>query len=80
MKKKNAKGKVWALYLLITIWRPREYGHQELALSFRSFDKLLQLLSNLKFAKAELYLIGGCQNEWFELTYYTETLQLLLIP
>ena len=27
-----------------------------------------------KFAKAELYLIGGYKNELFELTYYTETL------
>ena len=34
----------------------------------------VQLSSSLKFAKAELYLIGGCQDEWFELTYYIETL------
>ena len=40
----------------------------------RTFDKILQISSNLKFAKAELYLIGGYQDEWFELTYYIETL------
>ena len=32
-----------------------------------------------KFAKAELYLIGGCQDGWFELTYYIETLLWSLI-
>ena len=28
----------------------------------------------LKFEEAELFLIGSCQDEWFELTYYVETL------
>ena len=34
----------------------------------------MQLSLNLKVAKAELYLIGGCQDEWFEQTYYIEIL------
>ena len=42
--------------------------------AFKNFWWTLQLSSSLKFAKAELYLIGGCQDEWFELTYYIETL------
>ena len=51
-----------------------KHSHQGLTFQLRIFDELLQLSSSLKFAKAELYLIGGCQNEWFELTYYIETL------
>ena len=77
-EKKDAGGKIQTWHLLITIWRPREHGHQKLAFPLRIFGEVLQLLSNLKFAKAELYLIGGCQDEWFELTYYIETLVIIM--
>ena len=73
-EKKNAGGEVRTWHSLITHWRPRKHGHQGLTFHLRIFDELLQLSSSLKFAKAELYLIGGCQDEWFELTYYIETL------
>ena len=49
---------------------------RDLLFHLRIFDEVLQLSSSLRFAKAELYLIGGCQDEWFELTYYIETLVL----
>ena len=73
-EKKNAGGELRTWHSPIKIWRPRKHGHQGLTFYFRNFDELLQLSSSLKFAKAELYLIGGCQDEWFELTYYIETL------
>ena len=63
MKKKNTGGKIRTWHLTVTYPRPREPGHQELIFLLRIFDELLQLSSNLKFAKAELYLIGGCQDE-----------------
>ena len=73
-EKKNAGGEVWTWHSPFTNWHSRKHGHQRLTFLLRIFDELLQLSSNLKFAKAELYLIGGCQDEWFELTYYIETL------
>ena len=75
-EKKNAWGEIWTWHSPITNQRPRKHGHQGLIHHIRSFDELLQLSSSLKFAKTELYLIGGCQDEWFELTYYIETLVL----
>ena len=45
-------------------------------LAFCLVYKVLQFWSNWKFAKAELYWMGGFQDEWFELTYYIETLLL----
>ena len=73
-QKKNAGGKIWTWHILIENQHPRKHGHQGFTFHLLIFDDLLQLSSNLKFAKAELYLIGGCQDEWFELTYYIETL------
>ena len=73
-KKKNVVGEIWTRHLTITMQRPRKHGHQGLTEQWRIFDEILQLSSSLKFAKAELCLIGGCQDEWFELTYYIETL------
>jgi len=73
-EKKNARGEFWTWHSLFKNWHPRKHSHQGLTFQLRIFDELLQLSSSLKFAKAELYLIGGCQNEWFELTYYIETL------
>ena len=74
LDEKNAEGEVQTWHIPFTNWRLRKHGHQWLAFQLRIFDELLQLSSSLKFAKAELYLIGGCQDEWFELTYYIETL------
>ena len=62
-EKKNAGDEVQTWHSLITNRRLRKYGHQGLTFHRRIFDKLLQLSSSLKFAKAELYLIGGCQDE-----------------
>ena len=72
--KKNAGGKPWTWHSSITNRRLRKHSHQGLTFHFRIFDELLQLSSSLKFTKAELYLIGGCQDKWFELTYYKEAL------
>ena len=41
----------------------RKHGHQGLTFHLRIFDEILELSLSLKFAKAELYLIGGCQDE-----------------
>ena len=57
-----------------TDWQLRRHGHWELIFHFAIFDKQIQLLSQSKAAKAELYLIGGYHNEWIELTYYIGTL------
>ena len=73
-EKKNAGGEVRTWLSPITNWHPRKLGHQGITFQSRIFDELLQLSSCLKFAKAELYLIGGCQDEWFELAYYIESL------
>ena len=62
-EKKNAGGEFRTCHLPITNWRFRKLSHQGLTFLLRIFDELLQLSSNLKFAKAELYLIGGCQDE-----------------
>ena len=62
-EKKNAGGEVRTWYSPITDQRLKKHGHQGLTCHVRIFDELLQLSSSLKFAKAELYLIGGCQNE-----------------
>ena len=72
--KKKAGGGIRTWHLQILNQRPRKHGHQGLIFQLRIFDELLQLSSSLKFAKAELYLIGGCQDEWFELTYYKKPL------
>ena len=63
LKKKNARDKIRTWHLSIPNPRPRKHGHQGLTYLLRFFDELLQLSSSLKFAKAELYLIGGCQDE-----------------
>ena len=63
MKKKNAGGKICTWHLTIRNGCLRKHGHQGLTFHQRIFDELLQLSSSLKFAKAELYLIGGCQDE-----------------
>ena len=73
-EKKNAGGKISTWHLPITNQCPRQHSHQGLTFLLRNFDEILQLSSNLKFDKAELYLIDGCQDEWFELIYYVETL------
>ena len=62
-EKKIAGGEVRTWQSSITNQRPRKHGHQGLTFHPRIFDEVLQLSSNLKFAKAELYLIGGCQDE-----------------
>ena len=62
-EKKNAGCEVRTWHTPITNRRPRKHGHQGLTFQIRIFNKLLQLSSSLKFAKAELYLIGGCQDE-----------------
>ena len=62
-EKKNAGGEVRTWHSLITTQRLRKHGHQGLAFHLRIFDKQVQLSSSLKFAKAELYLIGGYQDE-----------------
>ena len=62
-EKKNAGDKIQTCHLPITIWRSRKHSQQGLTFLLRIFDELLQLSSNLKFAKAELYLMGGCQDE-----------------
>ena len=62
-EKKNAGGEVRTWHSTITNPRPRKHHHQELTYHLRIFDEFLQLSSSLKFAKAELYLIGGCQDE-----------------
>ena len=61
--KKNAGGEGRTWHFPITDQRPRKHGHQGLTFHLRIFDKPSQLSSSLKFAKAELYLIGGCQDE-----------------
>ena len=78
-EKENAGDEIQTSHTSITNWRLRKHGHQGLTLHLRIFDKVLQLSSSLKLAKAELYLIGGCQDEWFELTYYIETLEITAI-
>ena len=60
MKKKNAGDEFRTWHSPFTYQRPRKHGHQGLTIHLRIFDELLQLSSSLKFAKAELYLIGGC--------------------
>ena len=62
-EKKNAGGEVQTWHSPITNQCLRKQGYQGLPFHFRIFDELLQLSSSLKFAKAELYLIGGCQDE-----------------
>ena len=43
------------------------------------FDEIIQLLLRSKVAKAESCLIGGYHDERIELTYYIETLGLLML-
>ena len=43
------------------------------------FDEIIQLLLRSKVAKAESCLIGGYHDERIELTYYIETLLLIII-
>ena len=62
-EKKNTGGEIQTWHYSITYQRPREHGHHGITLHLRICDELLQLSSSLKFAKAELYLIGGCQDE-----------------
>ena len=52
----------------------RKHGYRGFIFMHAIFDKTIQLLLNSKVAKTELYLIGGYDNEWLELTYYIETL------
>ena len=78
-EKKNAGGKVWTKHSPITNRCPRKHGHQGLPVQWGIFNEIPQLSSSVKFAKAELYLIGGYQDEWFELTYrLAQIIQLLL--
>ena len=63
MKKKNAGGEDQTWLSTVSIQSPRKHGHQRLTFHLRIFDEVLQLSSTLKFAKAELYFIGGCQDE-----------------
>ena len=62
-EKKNAGGEVQAWHSPITNRRLRKHSPQGLTFHLRIFDESLQLSSSLKFAKAELYLIGRCQDE-----------------
>ena len=62
-EKKNAGGKIRTWHIMIKNRRPRKHGHQGLTFLLRIFDDLFKISSNLKFAKAELYLLGGCQDE-----------------
>ena len=62
-EKKNAGGEVRTWHSPITNRRTRKHGHQGLTFHQIIFDEHLQLSSSLKFAKAELYLICGCQDE-----------------
>ena len=51
-------------------WRLRRHGYWGLMRKYVNIW-LYELLSLCKkFGKAELYLIGSCQDEWLEATYY----------
>ena len=62
-EKKNAGGEIQTWHSPITNRRLRKHGHQGLNFHSRILDDILELSSSLKFAKAELYLMGGCQDE-----------------
>ena len=62
-EKKNAGGELRTWHSPISNRRLRKHAHQGLTFHLRIFDEISQLSSSLKFVKAELYLIGGCQDK-----------------
>ena len=51
-------------------WCLRRHGYWGLIKNVWIFDDVKSVSLCSEFGKAELYLIGSCQDEWLEATYY----------